>query len=480
MIRVLAILLFLFAPLATPAFAAGPDVDAVSAAAASAAKGKNFDPRYSVKPKLSKPEKIVEFHSKCRLCRFIVLLSDQISYVFNKIYAAYSELVLIFLFVFGCFALAQSVWKGMGGLPFKDNIMESFREMNSKTRMIFIASVLAIIPPQTLFQFTFAPIMSFSYTLARTTLTLSGVPSLAMDPDDPASCQPKPKLDSIRAERRRLDKERIMPPALRSNRMFSGMEDAAPPGENPVIEDGVVGGAICLLSDMQRANARFLMAGQVMFFNSLNFTDLGWWALAIGAMGAFIFTLFFLINLYMAFYILDGLVDVLELAILWPLMVFGYAFEWIGFSVSRVKDVALRFGTTLVSLAIFTMFNVAMLGGFMLAGGDGGMTFDQLMKEVLDTGDTKLLLRVLPHDLKGMTQFMFMVFVGHYLYSKISDFVASFGARIGGDNQGFSDKVKNALLSPVMALASAKRVEGGDVRFKKEKKEKPAKEKGDA
>jgi hypothetical protein len=246
-------------------------------------------------------------------------------------------------------------------------------------------------------------------------------------------------VDKINAQRRLAQDDRIIPPIARRQVLESEENIAIEMAreekrliwvDSPILSKEVVGGAVCLLTNMISSNARQLVIGQVLLTNGWNVFRFGWDAPLLFFMGLLVFGLFFFMNLYIAFYILDAMIDVLLLAFKWPFMVVGYAFDVAKFKLSALTDIAIKFGSTVITLAMFTMFNALLISGFMFTVGGEKKYSQDILNDAISKGDVNVILEAFKGDVVGMSQFLFIVFAIFFTYANLSKFAEQFGAQV--------------------------------------------------
>ena len=383
---------------------------------------------------------LAEFHSACYFCPLIVMLSEQISFVFNVIFRWFQGAVILFLFVFFAFSFLSVFAGRFKNMPFELGDFSTYiKDMGGKTKAVLIAAVIAVVPPQQILRFTFEPIMLLSFAVSEQVLGYVAPPG-----EGEVRCDRRTVVEEINARRRRTQEARPIPPLARQHverneRALEVREEIAERRRghryNPILSEDVVGGAVCLISNMISANSGQLVIGQVLVTNSWNVIEFGFLgAFIVLIMGAMVFGLFFIMNLFIVFYVLDAMIDILELAFLWPFMVVGYAFDVAKFKMSEVTAVAIRFGSTIVSLSVFTMFAALLIGGFMFTVGERRMTSQDILNEAILAGDHALILEAFPGDLVGVSQFLFIAFAIFFTYANLDRFAKSFGAEVSKDH----------------------------------------------
>jgi len=427
-------------------------------------------------------EKIEAFHSVCRFCPLIVMMAEEASFVFNIMWEKFRDAVLIFLALFGAFSFLVVFAGRFKNAPFELGEFSSyFKEMGGRMKAVLIAGVIAVIPPQTILSFTFEPVMLLSFGISEQVLK-SAVPEQARTPIAELCNEDKGKVvDEINARRRVAKDDRAIPPIVRRQAERAGAEEQRAGrelGENSILSKRVVGGAVCLISNMMSANARQLTMGQVILMNSWNVFKFGWNVPMVFLMGLLVFGLFFLINLMIAFYVLDALIDVLELAFLWPFMLVGYAFDISKLKLDRITKVAVSFGGTMITLSVFSLLNAMLLGTFAFTIGKDKMMMDtrEILDEAIRQGNSNIILDQLTNDVVGMSQFLFIAFAIFFTYANLRRFADSFGGQMSDER--IRSAIQNTAVSAVKYVVGGVQQKGAkegkpeSVYAKKEKKEK--------
>ncbi|MDR1476579.1 MAG: hypothetical protein LBI17_00430, partial [Rickettsiales bacterium] len=273
-------------------------------------------------------ESMIERHSVCRLCPYVVMVFNQISHLFEYMYATFRYAILALLVLFGCFAFATTFFKGLKDYPFVEHFSDYPKDIGKTMWLVMMASVIAVIPPKTLFSFTFAPVIDLTLAVSSEVLSAG---------NEPGMCDARTIVSDINAQKSGSDMgAKILPPVVKvaAARAIGEIEDSY------ILDKETVGNIVCFMADLVRSNAKQKMMGEVLIRN--------WHPIY----GFAILGLFTMINLLMSFYILDGFIQILKIAMLWPFMVFGYAFKWIKLDVRSIVDTAKDFGFTMIALAV--------------------------------------------------------------------------------------------------------------------------------
>ena len=378
---------------------------------------------------------MAEFHSICYFCPLIVMLSEEVSFVFDIMHNKFRWMVLAFLSLFFAFSFLTTFIGRFKDLPFQvGDFSTYFKDMGGKAKAVLIAGVIAVVPPQTILSFTFEPIMSLTFAISEQVLTTYARPEGA---EEEPSCDRKTIVDQINAQRRLAQDARVLPPLARRQVLESEAAKALESAREdkrqeavPILSNEIIGGAVCLISNMVASNARHLVIGQVLLSNSWNVIRFKWQTPLVFLMGLLVFGLFFTINLFIVFYVLDALVDILLLAIKWPFMVVGYAFDVAKLKLGAFTDIAKKFGLTVVTLSVFTMFNTLLIRGFEFTVGKDKMNAGDVLNKALETGDKNLILDTMTTDTLGMTKFLFIVFAIFFVYAHLEKFAKQFGGQV--------------------------------------------------
>ena len=158
-----------------------------------------------------------------------------------------------------------------------------------------------------------------------------------------------------------------------------------------------------------------------------------------------------------SFYILDGLLDFFELAIMWPVYVFGYAFPVVKFKITRIVEVAKNFGLTMINLAVFAMFNSALLNSFYFVGSKENLF--TILNKAIDENNVSLILSSVTTDLLAITQFLFIIYCIYYIYSQLGKFAASYGGKMGSISIGSG--IRSLINTSRKTMASVSRNASG-------------------
>ncbi|MCL2439282.1 MAG: hypothetical protein FWD15_02095 [Alphaproteobacteria bacterium] len=389
----------------------------------------------------------VNFYSSCMLCPYIVMMLDMINYVFDFMYRTFQATIIAFLIVFGCLWLVWKFFGALEGWPFGHKLNDFFGSLQEKGRVIMIASVVAIIPPRTIFEFTVDPIIMLGTGIAETVLEIPDRlreknPELNIETLN-AKCNPDKIVGAI-SEAMEMEREaKRLPPAVERETIIPTREAKGERTKSAFLSDETAGRLICFMQDNSASLGKMLTLGEVLInpFNGGN-------SIALMPMGVVIFACFFLVMLWISFYVLDALISILKIAILWPFMVFGYAFDWNGMKLSTIISTAIEFATTMVSLALFAVFANLMVAVFMF--GDG-QTANEIIATAIAQNDARLIARAVSEGnpekwFVAMVQFAFMAFVIFYIYSKLGSFVKEYTAG-GVGEKPIGDAVKSLLKS---------------------------------
>ena len=225
--------------------------------------------------------------------------------------------------------------------------------------------------------------------------------------------------------------------------------------DTSILSKTTMGNVICFLNNTLRANGRQMTMGEVLFTNAFDYKIEYENRLLGFIFGVVIFGLYFLISIMISFYILDGLLNFLELAIMWPVYVFGYAFPVVNqnFNVKNIMGKAKSFGLTMINLAVFSIFNSALLNSFYFVGSKENLL--TILDKAIKNNDVSLIISSFPTDLLAITQFLFIVYCIYYIYSKLGEFASTYGGSMGQITVGNS--IRNIINSSRKTFASVSR-----------------------
>lgn len=362
-------------------------------------------------------ESMVAKSSVCFLCPYIVIIFNTISHLFDWLYNSdtFRYTIITFLVLFGCFYFLTTFLKGFKNAPFEIELDNYYKDIAEKLRLIFITVTILLLPPRILFSFTMEPIMDLSLGVSSRILSTAG---------NPNSCDSRTIVDSINAKRIETREENIVPPVVKTREANADAQLQ----DSYIISKETMGSIICFLSNTLTHNGKQMMMGKVLMQSIFSNNDNKVLNFVIGLI---IWGLFFIINFMISFYILDALIDILKIGITWPFMIFGYAFNWIGFNVTSIIDTAKSFAFTLITLAVFSLFNTAMLHSFYFNSESGGDNLLGILDRAIASNNAQLIIGAIPTDIIGVSKFIFIVYAMYYVYSQLSTFAKSYGGSIG-------------------------------------------------
>ncbi|MDR2098684.1 MAG: hypothetical protein LBO78_01505 [Rickettsiales bacterium] len=429
---------------------------------------------------------MVEAHSICRMCPYALLIFNEISYLFDFMYRTFRFVIISFLILFGCFYFATTFLKGLKDLPFAVKFSDYPKDIAKKLRMILVAAVIAVLPPKVVFSFTLELIIDVAIGVSDEVLKLAGN-------NKTSDCDAGTIVDRLNADKLKRAADRIIPPVVKDRhyQALSTLTGEAPiPDEvisefassagvsstearrrlsgapyddftsSYVLSKETVGGIICFLADTIQSNGKQKAMGEILMRNSFGAykgTEANKTASFI--MGIVVWGIFFMINLMISFYILDAFIGILEMAILWPFMVLGYAFEVVGFNMGRILETAKKFAFTMIMLAVFSVFNIAMIHGFLFVnGGGGGDTLLGLLDAALAANKPEMIVNAIPVDFLSISKFLFIIYAMYYVYSQLDVFSESYGMK-GSVDRPIGNAIRKLFDSSIATARSVSRSE---------------------
>jgi len=401
---------------------------------------------------------ILEKNSRCALCRHLVFFTNEISYIFNYMFLTFRYILISFIILAGCFAIAGRYWGAFKGFPFTEGFGGFLKGLGEKMRVIVIAGIVAMMPPKTLFSFTLEPVLDLTVGLSQKILSLQ---------NDTPPCNSQTVVDELRGAEEIRRSEKIIPPVVR-------LKDITNDGYMAIMTDGAVlspetvGAVVCFMRSVYALNAKGQLMGQIFFMHPFRAMARGFTGGIVAIiMGVLIWGFFWWINLMIGFYILDAFYGLLKIAITWPFRVFGYAFDWTGFSLSDVMTAGKDIGITLVSLSVFAVYNTLFIASFQFAGGVGGG-----IDEAIRTDNADLVLDMIqPGNILELSKFLFVLFVMWYFYSNMNNLVGAFGGKVG--DRPLGNAIKRLFASGVGVMTTAVRGKTPEIYKKAEAPKEP-------
>ncbi|MGN0929885.1 MAG: hypothetical protein ACI4N3_04555 [Alphaproteobacteria bacterium] len=367
--------------------------------------------------------------SVCFMCPYIIMLFDEISMLFDYMYKTFAKYIIIFMVLFGCFYFLTSFLKGFKNAPFEVNTNNFFSDIVEKLKLIFIVATVLLVPVGYLFSFTFEPIMDLTLGVADKVISVENTKS---------TCNPDTVFDEIRQRKISKQDDQIIPPVVKLKQIEMQKNTEI----NYVLSKQTIGSLVCFLTDTINTNGKQMVMGKVLMKNLFNFKSNT--KILSFFVGIIIWGLFFIINFMISFYILDGLIDILKIAILWPFMVFGYAFNWIGFNIiSSIVDTAKNFGFTMITLAVFSLFNRTLIYSFYFKNSNESVL--GILDKAIAENNPDIILNAIPTDIISVSSFAFIIYAMYYVYSKLSEFASSYGGSVGSIT--LSNNMKNTFKS---------------------------------
>lgn len=367
--------------------------------------------------------------SVCFMCPYIVMLFDEISMLFDYMYKTFAKYIIIFMVLFGCFFFLTSFLKGFKNAPFEVDVSNFFGDIIEKLKLIVVVATVLLVPVGYLFSFTFEPIMDLTLGISDKVIEVHNVKS---------SCNPNTVFDEIRESRMKKDNEQIILPVVKVRQL----ENLKSRNENYVLSKQTIGSLVCFLTDTLYTNAKPMVMGKVLMRNLFNSNGNN--RILSFFVGLIIWGLFFMISLMISFYVLDGLIEILKIAILWPFMVFGYAFSWMQFNIiNSIITTAKNFGFTMITLAVFSLFNRTLVYSFYFKDSDESIL--AIIDKAIDENNADIILNSIPVDVMGVTKFVFIIYAMYYVYSKLSRLAEEYGGSMGKITLG--NNMKNTFKS---------------------------------
>lgn len=402
-------------------------------------------------------QEMVNRNSHCYLCPYIVMIFNEISYLFDYMYSHFSGIIVTFLFVFGCLFMVFEFFKGFKGLPFESDFSYYPKSIAKQLQKILVVCTLILVPPKILFSWTVEPVLNLTMAISDSVMQVGTTSGTRY------SCDGASVVDKINAEHRTEQNETAVPPIIKVEQAKS-LERLQ---NSSIISKDTMGNIVCFLTNTLEANGRQMTMGEVLVRDLFNFSSKSEHKFLGFVFGVVIFGLYFSIGLMISFYVLDGLLDFLKLAIIWPFAVFGYAFNIVGISTSikSIIEMARKFGLTMINLAVFALFNSALLNSFYFVNTKENIL--QILNRAIEQNDTSIITDNIPVDLLSVSKFLFIVYCIYYVYNKLGEFASSYGISSGGISLG--KNIKNIVLAPI---SLAKSVTVGEPKFKKKEEKK--------
>ncbi len=378
---------------------------------------KNNSTQIEWKERICKPNTLeakVKRNSTCYLCPYIVMIFNEISYIFNYMYTTFKYIMLLFLVVFGCLFIVFEFLKGFSSLPFEADFSSYPKNIAKKLQVILIVCTIVWVPPKSLFSWTVQPVIDLTLYISDTVMNVNTTSETR------SKCNGVTIVDEINKKRINDNADIMVPPIVKQKQLsdMQLIEDAS------ILSKTTMGNIICFLNNTLEANGKQMTMGEVLFTNAFNFRIEYDNRLLGFIFGIIIFGLYFLISIMISFYILDGLLEFFKIAIMWPFYVFGYAFPVVKFNVKSIMNTAKSFGLTMINLAVFSMFNSALLNSFYFVGSKENLL--TVLNEAIKNNDVSIILSSMPTDLLSITQFLFIIYCIYHIYSKLGELAASY------------------------------------------------------
>lgn len=327
-------------------------------------------------------QEIVNRNSNCYLCPYIIMIFNEISYLFDYMYSHFAKIILIFIIVFGALWIVFEFFKGFKGLPFSADFSFYPKSITKKLQKILIVCTIFLVPPQTLFSWTVAPVLDLTVGISDAIMSSTQTEKTELD------CNADSVVDELNAQRHDAQNDTPTPPIVKiaEQKSIDKLQDSY------IIPKNTMGNIVCFLTNTLKANGRQMTMGEVLIknlFDSSSHSSITNRLLGF-TFGLIIFALYFSISLMISFYVLDGLLQFLLLAITWPFAVFGYAFDIVSIKVSAISlvNMAKTYGLILINLAVFSLFNSALLNSFTFMNIDNSV-YESLQSSNLNIWNEK-------------------------------------------------------------------------------------------
>ncbi|MBR1544333.1 MAG: hypothetical protein IJ638_00100 [Alphaproteobacteria bacterium] len=385
----------------------------------------------------------VRRNSTCYLCPYIVMIFNEISLIFNYMYTTFKYTMIIFLIVFGSLFMVFNFLKGFSSLPFSADFSSYPKSVAKKLQVILIVVTLVWVPPRMLFSWTIQPVLDLTLYISDTIMRVGDADKTEL------KCDGSTIVDKINQQRIDENKEIEVPPIVKQKQLANSTFT----NDSVILSKTTMGNIVCFLSNTLKSNATQMTMGEVLVTSAFDF-NINYENRFLGFIfGIIIFGLYFLISIMISFYILDGLLEFLKIAIMWPFYVFGYAFPIVKFNVKSIMNTAKSFGLTMVNLAVFSMFNSALLNSFYFVGTNKNLL--TVLNDAIDKNDVSIILSSMPTDLLAITQFLFIIYCIYYIYSQLGKFASSYGGSMGSISIG--NNIRNIINSSRKTLTSVSR-----------------------
>lgn len=397
-------------------------------------------------------KEIAEKNSNCYLCPYIILVFNEISYLFNFLYDKFYDVIIKFLFVFGVFYMAFAFLKRFKNMPFDSDFNDYPKDILKKFQLIIITIFMLLVPPKNLFEWTVEPIINLTVNVSNSILHIT-----AQNKYFNQSCNPDTVVDNINSVRNKNISNQALPPIVKEEEKNKNFNDTL--SEDSIISKDTMGEIICFLSETLSINGKQMTMGSVLL-NPFKSGILG------SILGIIIVGMYFLISLFISFYILDGLIAFLKIAFVWPFYIFSYVFpETLGggfFSVKKIITEAKKFGYTMINLAVFSIFNVALLESFYFLNSKENIL--QIVDKAIEDNDRDIIINNVPTDLLSVSKFLFIIFCIYYLYANLKDLAASYGNSEGAGAKPIGDSIRKIVSTTKNTATSITRESAGFVK----------------
>lgn len=408
-------------------------------------------------------QEIATRNSTCHLCPYIIMIFNEISYIFNYMYNAFKDIILVFLVIFGALFMAFEFAKGFGKLPFDADFSNYPKAITDKMKVILITLTILLVPPKHLFEWTVDPVINLTIGISETILQIGNTDATKF------TCDATGIVDKMNEQRQIIQNEQITPPIVKKSQIKATeqLQDSV------IIPKSTMGNIICFLTNTLEANGRQMTMGEILMKDLFNANSTSEHKFIGFLFGIVVFFLYFFISFMIGFYILDGLLQFFKLAIMWPFYIFGYAFNFAGFNIKEIIDVAKNFGLIMINLAVFSMFNSALLNSFYF--GSSKENIMQIVNKAIETNDTSIITNSIPVDLLSISKFLFIIYCIYYLYAKLGELAASYGGKSG--ELVIGAKIKNLFDSTKKTFFSVSHEDKMNVKKEKEIEDSSQKEK---
>ena len=418
----------------------------------------------------------LESKSACgSYCSVILSFINATSYIFNIMYKYFYKYIVIFLMVFMALFIVFEFLKGFSNIPFSADFSFFPKSIAKKLQLMLVALTIILVPVPKLFSWTVEPILDLTMAISTSIINI-GVEG------GKSSCDSEAYVNSLYKDKERI--QGALPPVVEKYKLKELQNEKSNTNKfNDLLDDGgdkvsimsskTKGQILCFMTDTTRHNGKYIMLGSMLIWD---WTKIFWAksenvfiAFILGIVIFFAYTMF---NLRIAFYLIEGILQFLRLAIIWPFAVFGHVFNLTGMTVSikSLVDMAKSFGMTMITLSVFSLFNMTFVNAFYFTNNNKGENIMQILDKAIERGDANFLIQNMNTDILYITKFLFIIYCLYYVYSQLGKFASYYGGSIGSSNS--YEQVYNFLKSTVVGSASVGIEKAGDFADKRAEKKK--------